>query len=255
MAAEILMRHFGVDLLGRECGQVAYDVHVRRVFLRSGLAEEDSPEAIEAAACRAYPDSPGTLGSAGVAGGSRDRAGHAPRSATDVGSRPRVREGRGLIPPAWVSASLKGCSRPLGRSVTRRNGRPGPTAAWGRSRCSSGASSRPRVRPPATRQAWSVARRRPRRDPTVDSNASWASFVNLMRSRVSGRSGWMPRSGHKTSSCSIATSSDFHASERAASIVRAGSMSGRSTARKGRSSARVLIKKQGRACCSRTPAG
>lgn len=61
MAAEILVRHFGVALLGRECGQVAYDVHVRRVFLRTGLADEDSVSAIEAAAKAACPESPGTL--------------------------------------------------------------------------------------------------------------------------------------------------------------------------------------------------
>ncbi|NTU71964.1 MAG: hypothetical protein HGB10_09140 [Coriobacteriia bacterium] len=61
MAAEILTRHFGVQLEGRECGQVAFDVHVRRVFLRSGLADEDTPEAIEAAASAACPDAPGTL--------------------------------------------------------------------------------------------------------------------------------------------------------------------------------------------------
>jgi len=61
MAVQILTRHFGVKLTGMECGQVAYDVQVRRVFLRSGLAEEDTPEAIEAAALLACPDSPGTL--------------------------------------------------------------------------------------------------------------------------------------------------------------------------------------------------
>ena len=61
MATEILVRHFGVQLEGRECGQVAYDVQVRRVFLRSGLAVEDSAEAIEAAAAKACPDAPGTL--------------------------------------------------------------------------------------------------------------------------------------------------------------------------------------------------
>jgi uncharacterized HhH-GPD family protein len=61
MAAEILVRHFGVQLQGRESGQVAYDVHVRRVFLRSGLADEDSLQAIEAAASQACPESPGTL--------------------------------------------------------------------------------------------------------------------------------------------------------------------------------------------------
>jgi endonuclease-3 len=55
------VRHFGVDLRGRECGQVAYDVHVRRVFLRSGMADVDSVEAIERAAATAYPEAPGTL--------------------------------------------------------------------------------------------------------------------------------------------------------------------------------------------------
>lgn len=61
MAVEILVRHFGVELEGRECSQVAYDVQVRRVFLRSGLVDEDTPEAIEAAATQACPDAPGTL--------------------------------------------------------------------------------------------------------------------------------------------------------------------------------------------------
>ena len=61
MAVQILTRHFGVDLEGLECGQVAYDVHVRRVFLRTGLAEEDSPHVIEAAAASLCPASPGTL--------------------------------------------------------------------------------------------------------------------------------------------------------------------------------------------------
>lgn len=61
MAVEILVRHFGVELQGRECGQVAYDVQVRRVFLRAGLVEHDSIEAIEAAAREVCPQSPGTL--------------------------------------------------------------------------------------------------------------------------------------------------------------------------------------------------
>jgi len=61
MAVEILTRHFGVQLQGRECGQVAYDVQVRRVFLRTGLAEEDSLQAIETAAREACPEAPGTL--------------------------------------------------------------------------------------------------------------------------------------------------------------------------------------------------
>lgn len=61
MAVELLIRHFGVPLEGRECGSVAYDVHVRRVFLRTGIVDVDTPEAISAAAAEACPESPGTL--------------------------------------------------------------------------------------------------------------------------------------------------------------------------------------------------
>ncbi len=61
MAVEILGRYFGVRLTGTECGTVAYDVHVRRVFLRSGLADEDTPEAIRGAAAAACPGAPGSL--------------------------------------------------------------------------------------------------------------------------------------------------------------------------------------------------
>jgi len=61
MAVEILTRHFGVGLVGREYGQVAYDIQVRRVFLRTGLVESDTLEAVEAAAAHAAPDSPGLL--------------------------------------------------------------------------------------------------------------------------------------------------------------------------------------------------
>ncbi len=61
MAVEILTRHFGVELTGAESGTVAYDVHVRRVFLRSGLVVADTPEAVAAAARDACPESPGRL--------------------------------------------------------------------------------------------------------------------------------------------------------------------------------------------------
>ncbi len=61
MAAEILVRHFGVRLTGTECGSVAYDVHVRRVFLRTGMVDVDTPEAVAEAARRACPESPGVL--------------------------------------------------------------------------------------------------------------------------------------------------------------------------------------------------
>jgi endonuclease-3 len=61
MAVEILSRHFDVPILGMECGTVAYDVQVRRVFLRSGLVERDTPAAIEEAAAHACPAAPGRL--------------------------------------------------------------------------------------------------------------------------------------------------------------------------------------------------
>ena len=61
MAVEILRRHFGVRLAGAECGGVAYDVHVRRVFLRTGLVAGDTPELVREAARSACPEEPGVL--------------------------------------------------------------------------------------------------------------------------------------------------------------------------------------------------
>jgi uncharacterized HhH-GPD family protein len=61
MAVEILSRHFGVEVRDLEAGTVAYDVHVRRVFLRTGLADEDTLAEIERAAARACPAAPGSL--------------------------------------------------------------------------------------------------------------------------------------------------------------------------------------------------
>jgi uncharacterized HhH-GPD family protein len=61
MAVELLGSAFGVELEGTECGTVAYDVQVRRVFLRSGLADEDTPAAIARAAALACPQAPGSL--------------------------------------------------------------------------------------------------------------------------------------------------------------------------------------------------
>lgn len=61
MATEILVRHLGKRLVGLEDGCVAFDVHVRRVFLRAGLATEDSLEAVSEAARRICPEDPGSL--------------------------------------------------------------------------------------------------------------------------------------------------------------------------------------------------
>ncbi len=55
MGTEILARHFDVEMMGRECGQVAYDIQVRRVFLRTGMVDVDSVEAIERAAAAGVP--------------------------------------------------------------------------------------------------------------------------------------------------------------------------------------------------------
>lgn len=61
MTIELLVRHFGVALEGLDCGTVAYDVHVRRVFLRTGLVQDDTPAAVGAAAARVCPEAPGSL--------------------------------------------------------------------------------------------------------------------------------------------------------------------------------------------------
>jgi uncharacterized HhH-GPD family protein len=61
MAVELLVRHLGVQLVGLEDGCVAYDVHVRRVFLRAGLATRDTPDAVREAARRVCPREPGSI--------------------------------------------------------------------------------------------------------------------------------------------------------------------------------------------------
>jgi uncharacterized HhH-GPD family protein len=61
MAVEILERELCVPLQRLDGSDVAVDVHVRRVFLRSGLAERDDVHHIVAAARTANPDHPGAL--------------------------------------------------------------------------------------------------------------------------------------------------------------------------------------------------
>ncbi len=61
MAVGILLRHFRVPLTGLACTTVAYDVHVRRVFLRSGLITADTADSVRGAAKVVCPDSPATL--------------------------------------------------------------------------------------------------------------------------------------------------------------------------------------------------
>lgn len=61
MAVELLARVFGADIREMEGGTVAYDTQVRRVFLRAGLVDSDTPDEIERAARTASPDAPGSI--------------------------------------------------------------------------------------------------------------------------------------------------------------------------------------------------
>ena len=61
MAVEILARDLGQPLRELTGSDVAYDVHLRRVFLRTGLAEHDEVDHMVAVARALYPDRPGAL--------------------------------------------------------------------------------------------------------------------------------------------------------------------------------------------------
>ncbi len=61
MAVEILARDLGQPLRELTGSDVAYDVHLRRVFLRTGLAEHDDVDHMVAVARALYPDRPGAL--------------------------------------------------------------------------------------------------------------------------------------------------------------------------------------------------
>lgn len=61
MAVELLVSRFGVQLEGLDGTAMAYDVHVRRVFLRSGLVDRDTIDDVVAAARRLNPERPGLL--------------------------------------------------------------------------------------------------------------------------------------------------------------------------------------------------
>ena len=71
MAVEILISHFGIALADLTGTDVAYDVHLRRVFLRTGLAERDDPDHMVAVARQLYPERPGYLDFAAWAIGRR----------------------------------------------------------------------------------------------------------------------------------------------------------------------------------------
>jgi uncharacterized HhH-GPD family protein len=61
MAVEILERDLKKPLSELSGSDIAYDVHVRRVFLRTGLADRDDVHHMVAAARQLHPDRPGEL--------------------------------------------------------------------------------------------------------------------------------------------------------------------------------------------------
>jgi uncharacterized HhH-GPD family protein len=71
MAVEILERDLGVPLRKLDGSDVAYDVHVRRVFLRTGIAKVDSSAHMIDAARELHPMRPGELDSPAWAIGRR----------------------------------------------------------------------------------------------------------------------------------------------------------------------------------------
>jgi uncharacterized HhH-GPD family protein len=61
MAVEILERDLHVPMTELSGSDIAYDIHVRRVFLRTGLAERDDVAHMVAIARTLHPDRPGEL--------------------------------------------------------------------------------------------------------------------------------------------------------------------------------------------------
>jgi uncharacterized HhH-GPD family protein len=61
MAVEILFAQLGVDIAEMSGSDIAYDVHVRRVMLRTGLAERDNVSHMVDRARELHPKRPGAL--------------------------------------------------------------------------------------------------------------------------------------------------------------------------------------------------
>ncbi len=61
MAVLIIERHLGIPIRLMAESDIAYDVHLRRVFLRSGIAEYDDREHMVARARQLNPARPGAL--------------------------------------------------------------------------------------------------------------------------------------------------------------------------------------------------
>jgi endonuclease III len=61
MAVEILTRDLGVPVRELTGSDIAYDVHVRRVFPRTALATHDDPDHMIEVARQLHPQRPGEL--------------------------------------------------------------------------------------------------------------------------------------------------------------------------------------------------
>lgn len=57
----LLVRDFGLIIPDTSSIDIAYDIHIRRIFLRSALADKDTAEEVLSAARSLYPDYPGLL--------------------------------------------------------------------------------------------------------------------------------------------------------------------------------------------------
>lgn len=57
----ILVRDLEIDIIDKENIDIAYDIHIRRLFLRLGLVDEDVQEKILEEARKIYPEFPGRL--------------------------------------------------------------------------------------------------------------------------------------------------------------------------------------------------
>ena len=57
----LLVRDFGVTLENLYCIDIAYDVHIRRIFLRMGLTDKDNIKDVTASARKICNEFPGSL--------------------------------------------------------------------------------------------------------------------------------------------------------------------------------------------------
>ena len=61
MAVEILERDLGVPISDLDGSDIAYDVHIRRVLMRTGLAQRDDVDHMVAVARKLHPERPGAM--------------------------------------------------------------------------------------------------------------------------------------------------------------------------------------------------